>query len=50
MRQVLIRSTMAKDLGLGRKAQEAAVAPPATEVVVPPAKRRGRKLRSAAVE
>ena len=44
------RSTMAKDLGLGRKAQEAAVAPPAPEVVAPPAKRRGRKLRSAAAE
>jgi predicted transcriptional regulator len=42
------RSTMAKDLGLGRKAQEAAVAPPAPEVVAPPAKRRGRKTRSAA--
>ena len=41
------RSTMAKDLGLGRKAQEAAVAPPAPEVVAPPAKRRGRKTRSA---
>ena len=41
------RSTMAKDLGLGRKEQEAAVAPPAPEVVAPPAKRRGRKPRSA---
>jgi predicted transcriptional regulator len=44
------RSTMAKDLGLGRKAQEAAVAPPAPEVVAPPAKRRGRKPRPAAAE
>jgi predicted transcriptional regulator len=44
------RSTMAKDLGLGRKAQEAAVAPPAPEVIAPPAKRRGRKPRSAAAE
>jgi predicted transcriptional regulator len=44
------RSTMAKDLGLGRKVQEAAVAPPAPEVVAPPAKRRGRKPRSAAAE
>jgi predicted transcriptional regulator len=44
------RSTMAKDLGLGRKAQEATVAPPAPEVVAPPAKRRGRQSRSAVAE
>jgi predicted transcriptional regulator len=44
------RSAMAKDLGLGRKAQETAVAPPAPEVVAPSAKRRGRKPRSAAAE
>jgi predicted transcriptional regulator len=47
------RSAMAKDLGLGRKAQEAAVAPPAPEleVIAPPAaKRRGRQSRSAVAE
>jgi predicted transcriptional regulator len=44
------RSTMAKDLGLGRKAQEAAVAPLAPEVVAPAMPRRGRKSRSAAAE
>jgi predicted transcriptional regulator len=45
------RSTMAKDLGLGRKAQEAAVAPPAPEVVAPAAMpRRGRRSRSAVAE
>jgi hypothetical protein len=40
-------------LGLGRKAQEAAVAPPAPEVEViapPAAKRRGRQSRSAVAE
>ena len=41
------RSTMAKDIGLGSKAQKAAVASPAPEVVAPPAPRRGRKTRSA---
>jgi predicted transcriptional regulator len=42
------RSTMAKQIGLGRKAQEPVV--PAPEVVAPPPKRRGRKPRSAAAE
>jgi predicted transcriptional regulator len=41
------RSTMAKQIGLGRK-PSAAVSTP--EVVEPPAKRRGRKPRSAAAE
>jgi predicted transcriptional regulator len=44
------RSALAKRIGLGRRVQEAAVAPPAPEVVAPPAKRRGRKPRSAAAE
>ena len=42
------RSTMAKQLGLGRKAQEAVVSAP--EVVASPPKQRGRKPRSAATE
>jgi predicted transcriptional regulator len=44
------RSTMAKQIGLGREPREAAVAPPAPEVTAPPATRRGRKPRSAAAE
>jgi predicted transcriptional regulator len=40
------RSTMAKGIGLGRKAQEAAASTPAPEVIAPPSKRRGRKPRS----
>ena len=42
------RSTMAKQIGLGRKAQEAVVSTP--EVVTSPPKRRGRKPRSAAAD
>ena len=44
------RSTMAKDIGLGRKTPQAAVAPPAPDVVAPPAPRRGRQSRSAVAE
>ena len=40
------RSTMAKQIGLGRP-REAVVSTPAPEVIAPPAKRRGRKTRSA---
>ena len=43
------RSAMAKQIGLGRKPQEA-VAFAAPEVVTPPTKRRGRKPQSAAAE
>ena len=43
------RSTMAKQLGLGRP-REAIVSTPAPEVIAPPAKRRGRKPRSAAAK
>jgi predicted transcriptional regulator len=43
------RSTMAKQIGLGRP-REAVVSTPAPEVIAPPAKRRGRKPRSAAAE
>jgi predicted transcriptional regulator len=42
------RSTMAKEIRLGRKPQEAAVSTP--EVVTPSQKRRGRKPRTAAAE
>jgi predicted transcriptional regulator len=42
------RSTMAKQIGLGRKPQEAVMLP--AEVVAAPPKRRGRKPRSAAAE
>src|SRR5208282_1428474 len=42
------RSTMAKQIGLGRKSQEAVVSAP--EVVAAPPKRRGRKPRSPAAE
>jgi predicted transcriptional regulator len=42
------RSTMAKQIGLGRKPKEAVVSPP--EVDAPPPKRRGRKPRSTAAE
>jgi predicted transcriptional regulator len=42
------RSAMAKQIGLGRKAQEAVVA--TAGVVAAPPKRRGRKPRSAAAE
>ena len=42
------RSTMAKQIGLGRKPQEAVVLAP--EAVAVPPKRRGRKPRSAAAE
>jgi predicted transcriptional regulator len=41
------RSTMAKQIGLGRKPQEAVVSTP--EVVAPPPKRRGRKPQEAVV-
>ena len=41
------RSTMAKEIGLGRL-REAVLPPPAPEVVAPPPKRRGRKPRSTA--
>jgi predicted transcriptional regulator len=41
------RATMAKKLGLGRSA---VVSTPASEVVAPPPRRRGRKPRSAAAE
>ena len=44
------RSTMAKQIGLGRNAQEAVVPAPEVEVVAPPPKRRGRKPGSAAAE
>jgi predicted transcriptional regulator len=44
------RSTMAKGIGLGRRAQEAAVSTPAPEVIAPPPKRRGRKPRLAVAE
>jgi predicted transcriptional regulator len=44
------RSTMAKAIGLGRKAQEAAVSAPAPEVIAPPPQRRGRKPRSAVAD
>jgi predicted transcriptional regulator len=44
------RSTMAKGIGLGRRAQEAVVSTPAPEVIEPPPKRRGRKRRSAVGE
>jgi predicted transcriptional regulator len=43
------RSTMAKQVGLGRS-RKAVVPPPAPEVVAPPAARRGRKPRSAAAK
>ena len=43
------RSTMAKQIGLGRPRQ-AVVSTPAPEVIAPPAKRRGRKPRSAAAK
>jgi predicted transcriptional regulator len=42
------RSTMANQIGLGRKPQETVVSTP--EVVAAPPKRRGRKPRSAAAE
>ncbi len=42
------RSTMAKQIGLGRKRQEVVVSAPAPEAVAAPAKRRGREPRSAA--
>jgi predicted transcriptional regulator len=44
------RSTMAKGIGLGRRAQEAVVSKPAPEVIAPRPKRRGRKPRSAVAE
>jgi hypothetical protein len=43
------RSTLAKQIGLGRP-REAIVSTPAPEVIAPPAKRRGRKPRSAAAK
>jgi hypothetical protein len=43
------RSTMAKEIGLGRGAPVAAVPVPAPEVIAPPStKRRGRQSRSRA--
>jgi predicted transcriptional regulator len=42
------RSSMAKQIGLGRKPQEAVVSPP--DVVASPPKRRGREPRSTAAE
>ena len=42
------RSSMAKQIGLGRKPQEAVVSPP--DVVASPPQRRGRKPRSTAAE
>jgi predicted transcriptional regulator len=44
------RATMAKGIGLGRKARQAVVPMPAPEVIAPPPKRRGRKPRSAVAE
>src|SRR5271154_6387214 len=45
------RSTMAKEIGLGRGARDVAVSTPAPEVIAPPpAKRRGRQSRSAVAE
>jgi predicted transcriptional regulator len=44
------RSTMAKGIGLGRRARNGVVSTPAPEVIAPRPKRRGRKLRSAAAE
>jgi len=45
------RSTMAKEIGLGRGAPDAAVSMPAPEAITPPpAKRRGRKPRAAVAE
>src|SRR5271168_2358836 len=44
------RSTMAKEIGLGRKAPDVAVSTPYPEVIAPPAKRRGRKPRAAVAE
>jgi predicted transcriptional regulator len=44
------RSTMAKGIGLGRRARQAVVSMPAPEVIAPPPKRRGRKPRSAVAE
>ena len=42
------RSTMAKEIGLGRGARDVAVSTPAPEVIAPlPAQRRGRKPRAA---
>jgi predicted transcriptional regulator len=41
------RSTLAKQIGLGRP-REAVVSTPAPEVIAPPARRRGRKPRPAA--
>jgi ROS/MUCR transcriptional regulator protein len=41
------RSTLAKEIGLGRKSQDAVISIPA---VAPPPKRRGRKPRSAVAE
>lgn len=43
------RSTLAKQIGLGRP-REAVVSTPAPEVIAPPARRRGRKPRSAAAK
>ena len=43
------RATLAKQVGLGRPRQ-AVVPPPAPEVIAPPARRRGRKPRSAAAK
>jgi len=42
------RASLAKQLGLGRRPQEAVVPTPAPEVVAPAPKRRGRKPRSTA--
>jgi predicted transcriptional regulator len=42
------RSTMAKEIGLGRKAQDVAVSMPPPKVIVSPTKRRGRKPQSTA--
>ena len=45
------RSTMAKEIGLGRGLPDVAVSTPAPEVIAPPpAKRRGRKPRVAVAE
>ncbi len=43
------RSTLAKQIGLGRP-REAVVSTPAPEAIAPPARRRGRKPRSAAAK
>ena len=44
------RSTMANEIGLGRRTQNASVLTPAPEVIAPLPKRRGRKPRLAVAE